>query len=134
MKYKLTSHMFIGSDQFGNHTYQITFNQSLKDTIRMNGIEDGLNDRVLRENREVGDKIIHHTETRFGIRGRIIAAITILFGGTMTTKSAIDTYHVYCHTGKSEASTTIVAPEWFNRIFRRRPKDGLMWHGHTQKS
>lgn len=117
--------MFKGADANGFHTYEITFNQSLADTRRMNGIEIGLNDRVLQETKKPGDIIHQTTHTTFGIRGRIVAAITILFGGSLSVRSTIETYHEHCHTGKSESKSTIVAPEWFNRMFKRKHLGGL---------
>jgi hypothetical protein len=41
-KMKIRSHTFLGSDDFG-YKYEITFNNSLEHTCRMNAMTDGLN-------------------------------------------------------------------------------------------
>jgi len=55
-KYEVISHTFLGTKDYNGevygYTYKITFNQSLLHTGRINGIEDGLNAYVKKENRQ----------------------------------------------------------------------------------
>jgi hypothetical protein len=39
---KITSHTFLGTDVNGHYKYEITFNQSLHHTVRMNAMTKGL--------------------------------------------------------------------------------------------
>lgn len=51
--YKITSHMFVGTECVGDkvygYTYQVTFNKSLEHTGRIDAMADGVNARVKQE-------------------------------------------------------------------------------------
>lgn len=51
-KYRVVMHKFIGYNETGSATYEITFNKSLEHTGRFSGIEDGLNSYVENERKE----------------------------------------------------------------------------------
>ena len=48
-KYKVIASKFIGYNDSGSATYEITFNQSLEHTGRFQGIEKGLDDYCKKE-------------------------------------------------------------------------------------
>ncbi len=59
--FKVTSSKFLGSKD-GRYTYEITFNQSLCHTGRFTGIENGLNEYRLQEEKEHEEEILKEAE------------------------------------------------------------------------
>ena len=49
--YRVEMYKFIGYDEAGSATYEITFNKSLEHSGRFQGIEDGLNKYCAKERR-----------------------------------------------------------------------------------
>lgn len=60
--YRVTSSKFLGRDDLGEHTYEITFNQSIEHTGRFKGIEDGLNAYRENEMKEEEEGILRRAE------------------------------------------------------------------------
>lgn len=56
--YVIISSKFTGRDRNGNHTYEITFNQSIVHTGRWKGVEDGLNKYREEEIKQDEDSVI----------------------------------------------------------------------------
>lgn len=59
-KYRVISHRFIGYNETGSATYEITFNKSLEHTGRFQGIADGLNAYCKKERKtDVKDRFLN---------------------------------------------------------------------------
>jgi hypothetical protein len=61
-KYSVLASKFLGKNETGSYTYELTFNQSLGHTGRMIGIENGLNQYVEDEIKEHEAAILKEAE------------------------------------------------------------------------
>ena len=56
--YKIIATKFLGINNSGMYTYEITFNQSIVHTGRFSGIEKGLDDYREKENKEYDKQVL----------------------------------------------------------------------------